>query len=84
MPTRQPDGTIQIAVAATPAIVAAVKEGRNAMSVEFTAIREVRTVAGVREIERAFVEGAALTPESQSEYFQTSAELRTKRVKLWL
>ena len=83
MPTRQPDGEIRIAAKATPAIVAAVNAGRKAMSVEFTALRETRTAGGVREITRAFVDGAALTDDP--EYTQTKAEVRTRRrPPLWV
>lgn len=86
MPTRQPNGEIRIAVKATPAIVQAVRSGRDAMSVEFNAIREHRTAGGVREIERAFVDGAALTTPGKSEYEQTAAELRDRKrkVAVWL
>ena len=84
VPTRAADGRIQISARATPAIVAAVNGGKRGMSVEFTALREQRTAAGVREIERAFVDAAALT--SVPEYEQTRAELRAARprVAAWL
>ena len=75
---RQPDGSIQIAAKASPAIVAAVKGGRTAMSVEFAALRENRTAGGVRELTRAFVDGAALTRPDDAEYQQTRAEVRTR------
>ena len=77
MPVREPDGSIRIAVRATPAIAAAVKSGRDAMSVEFFPLREHRTAGGVREITRALVDGATLTDDP--EYSQTGAELRKRR-----
>ena len=51
IPTREPTGEIRISAPATPAIVAAVKAGRNRMSVEFAPLRETRTESGIREIE---------------------------------
>ena len=85
LPARQPDGSIAIAAKATPAIVAAVKAGRKSMSIEFVSLRETRTAAGVREIERAFVDGAALVNPDDAEYHQTHAEVRTRRkVTTWL
>lgn len=84
MPSRAPNGEIRIAVQATPAIRAAVQVGKDAMSVEFFALREQRTAGGVREIQRALVDGATLTDDP--EYSQTAAELRTRRRKMipWL
>ena len=82
VPVRQSNGEIQIAVKATPGVVEAVRAGRDAMSVEFHAIREHRTAAGVREIERALVDAAALTDDP--EYGQTGAEIRSRRVPVWL
>ena len=74
VPVRQPNGEIRISVPASPAMVQAVSEGRDAMSVEFHALREIRTAGGVREIERALVDGASLTDDP--EYSQTAAEVR--------
>ena len=85
LPQRQPDGSIAIAAKATPAIIAAVNAGRTSMSVEFVALRETRTAGGVRELTRAFVDGAALTTPDEAEYHQTHAEVRTRqRPPLWL
>ena len=85
MPVRGPDGSIRIAVQATPNLRRAVTEGRTSMSVEFHALREHRTAGGVREIERALIDGAALTTPDKSEYHQTRAELRNrKRAQVWL
>ena len=81
VPTR--DGTeIRIAAGASPAVFEAVKNGRKWMSVEFHSIAETRTSAGVREITRALVDGASLTDDP--EYHQTSAEVRTRRRRVWL
>lgn len=82
MPTRGPNGEIKIAVRATPAIVEAVRGGKDRMSVEFHAVREHRTAGGVREIERALVDAAALTDDP--EYVQTRAEVRQRRRRVWL
>ena len=78
------DGTeVRIATPATPAIYDAVKAGRRFMSIEFTPLAEMRTAGGVREIERAFVDGAALTDDP--EYHQTVAEVRDKAPRrVWL
>ena len=84
VPTREANGEIRIATAATPALSAAVEAGRRYMSVEFHALNEIRTPAGVREIRRAMVGAAALTDDP--EYEQTQAELRQrgKRARVWL
>ncbi len=82
VPVRMPDGSIEIAARATPAIVDAVRGGRDRMSVEFRALREHRTAGGVREIESALVDRAALTDDP--EYHQTAAELRERRRWLWI
>ena len=81
IPERRENGEIRIAVPATPAIVAAVKSGKNRMSVEFAALREHRTESGIREIERAFVDGAALS--DAPEYAQTAAEVRDVATRGW-
>lgn len=77
MPERQPNGDITVTAQATPAIIAAVKSGKRAMSVEFTAMRENRTASGIREVTRAYVDGCALT--NDPEYVQTSAEVRSRQ-----
>ena len=71
------DGALALTARATDAIRAAVKAGKRYMSVEFRALKENRTRGGIREIERAFVDAAALT--ASPEYTQTGAELRSKR-----
>lgn len=83
MPSRGPDGSIRIAVAATPGIVSAVESGRDGLSVEFVALEEETTAGGVREIRRALVDAAALV--SRPEYEQGRAELRGRRSRTrWL
>ena len=75
---------IRVAVPATPALVSAVRAGRNQMSVEFFPLMETRTASGVREVEHALITGATVT--DRAEYTQTRAELRDRRrkVALWL
>ena len=84
LPERHPDGRITIETRATDDIRRAVDvDGRRFLSVEFFSHRENRTPAGVREIERATVDAAALVPSG--EYSQATAEVRSKReVRLWL
>ena len=83
VPTREANGEIRIDCAATPAIVEAVRSGKTHASVEFHTLQETRTAGGVREIERAFCDAAALTADP--EYEQTQAELRSKnRRRVWL
>jgi len=83
VPTRDASGNIGIAVKATPAMVQAVRNGRDHMSVEFHPLREHRTAGGVREIVSALVDAVALTDDP--EYAQTAVELRNKRRrKVWL
>ena len=82
IPTRSPNGEIRIAAPASAAIVAAFNEGRRFLSIEFHALKETRSKSGVREIQQAFLPGAALT--STPEYLQTGAELRSKRRRVWL
>ena len=83
VPTRDTDGSLRIETRATPAILKAY-ETRKFFSIEFHAISEVRTKAGVREITRALVESAAMV--SSPEYSQATAtlEVRSKRMRVWL
>ena len=82
VPVRQ-GAEIHVSAPATPALAAAVKSGKDRMSVEFHALAETRTASGVREIEQAVITGATVT--TIPEYAQTRAELRErKRVRLWL
>ena len=76
LPTRQPDGAIVIAAAASPGMIAAVKSGRRFMSVEFHALAETRNAANIREILSALILAGSLTDDP--EYRQSSAELRDR------
>ena len=82
IPTREANGEIRIAAPASAAIVAAFNEGRRFLSIEFHALQETRSTSGVREIQRAFLPGAALV--SDPEYSQATAEVRSKRRRVWL
>ena len=83
IPTREANGEIRIAAPASAAIVAAYNEGRKFLSIEFHAVKETRSAAGVREIQQAFLPGAALV--SSPEYSQATAEVRARsRRKYWL
>ena len=79
---RQRDGKLTLTARATDAIKQAVAAGRKWMSVEFRALEERTTKGGVREVLRAFVPAAALV--SSPEYDSTSAEVRSKRRRVWL
>ena len=87
-PVRSQNGEIRIKARATDALQKAVKAGAKFMSVEFFALEERTTKAGVREILSALVKRAALTPIP--EYDTTAAELREQGDKhramrrLWL
>ena len=81
VPTRDASGALRIETPATPAILAAFAT-RKFFSVEFHALREVRTSGGVREIQRALVEAAALVPNP--EYPNVKAEVRASRRRVWL
>ena len=74
IPERQADGRITIRAAATDAIRRAYAEGKKYLSVEFHPIRQMQTRAGVREIQRAVVIGAAMV--ANPEYNQAVAEIR--------
>ena len=81
VPIRDADGSLRIEANATPAILAAYAT-RKFFSVEFHAIREVRTAGGVREIQRALVDAAALV--KSPEYPNVKAEVRDRRRRVWL
>ena len=81
VPTRGADGCLRIETAATAEILEAYKT-RKYFSVEFISLREIKTAGGVREIQRAFVEAAALV--TAPEYQQSVAEIRSKRRRIWL
>ena len=81
VPTRDADGSLRIETPATPEILAAYAT-RKFFSVEFHALREVRTKGGIREIQRALVDAAALV--LSPEYSQATAEVRERRRRVWL
>ena len=83
IPTREANGEIRIAAPASAAIVAAFNEGRRFLSIEFHALQESKSASGVREIQHAFLPGAALV--SEPEYTQATAEVRAQsRRRVWL
>ena len=83
VPTREANGEIRIAAPASPAIVAAFEVGRKFLSIEFHAVQETLYASGVREIQQAFLPGAALVADP--EYKQARAEVRaSRRMKVWL
>ena len=74
---------IRIEATATPALFAAVHGGARFMSLEFHALSEQRTAAGIREVTSALVTGAIVTADP--EYSQTAAEVRTREGRrVWL
>lgn len=74
---------IRIEADATPALFRAVEAGARFCSVEFHALAEVRTAAGIREVTSALVTGAIVTADP--EYAQTAAEVRTRKGRrVWL
>ena len=81
VPTRDADGSLRIETRATPAILTAYAT-RKYFSIEFVSLREVRTAGGVREIQRALVDAAALVPNP--EYPGVRAEVRAQRRRVWL
>ena len=82
IPTRDADGSLRIETPATPAILEAYKT-RKFFSVEFRALREVKTAGGIRELQLALVEAAALV--TAGEYTQATAEVRSRgRRRIWL
>ena len=76
-PHRGQDGTLSLRSTATEAMRSAIADGAKWMSVEFIALRERTTKAGVREILSAMVPRAALV--STPEYDTTAAEVRSAR-----
>lgn len=82
VPTRDKDGSLRIETPATPAILKAY-ETRRYFSVEFHSLREVQTAGGVREIQLALLEAAAMV--SDPEYKQAFAEVRARaHRRVWL
>ena len=70
------NGELSITARATDAIRQAFAEGKRFLSIEFRALDERTTRAGVREIQRAFVDAAALVV--RPEYDMTAAEVRSQ------
>ena len=83
-PHRDALGRINVRAQATAAIKDAIAAGKKFMSVEFRALEERTTKAGVREILSAYVAAAALV--ASPEYDVTAAEVRERgtRRRLWL
>ena len=85
---RERDGRLSLTARATDGITDAVAEGKRFMSVEFRTLRERVTKGGIREIQRAFVDAAALV--DRPEYDTSSAEIRSqaadieRRARVWL
>ena len=82
IPVREDGGQIRISVPATPAIVDAVRGGRDKASIEFHPVRETRTAGGVRAVQLAVVSAFALV--RNPEYPATGAEIRTRGLRWWL
>ena len=83
IPTREANGEIRIAAPASAALVAAFEVGRKFLSIEFHALKETRSKSNVREIQLAFLPGAALVEDP--EFLQAIAEVRARlRMKVWL
>jgi len=83
VPERRQNGELRISTPAPAAVVDAVSAGRSGLSVGFRALLEVVTAGGVREIQRAMVEAAALV--ANPEYQQARAEVRAtiRRMRMW-
>ena len=81
IPTRAANGEIRIAAPASAELLAAY-ETRKFFSVEFFSLREIRTVAWVREIQRALLDAAALV--ASPEYPMATAEVRARSRRVWL
>ena len=83
VPVRRPDGRVQLSARATAPIMDAVASGVRGASVEFFALQESRNRSGVREIQKALVDGVAIV--KAPEYSQGRAEIRSRgRRRVWL
>ena len=83
IPTREANGEIRIDAPASPSMVSAFAEGQRFLSIEFHALKETRSKSGVREIQLALIDAAALV--STPEYTQAAAEVRARsRRRVWL
>lgn len=71
---RTTDGRLKVTAPATEKVKAAFQEGKRFLSVEFVALAQTVTKGGVREIQRAFVDSAALV--RNPEYNMSLAEIR--------
>ena len=72
---RNRDGRLALTARATDNIRQAFADGKRFLSVEFRALQERTTLGGVREIQRAFVDSAALV--LHPEYDVATAEVRS-------
>ena len=68
------ESKIEVNIAPSPEIRAAVEDGARYMSIEFRALEETETGSGIREITSALLVGAAVVKNPS--YVQTSAEIR--------
>ena len=82
IPTREANGEIRISAPASAALVAAYNQGRKFLSIEFYAVRQSQNAANVRELQEAYLSGAALVADP--EFSQATAEVRSKRMRVWL
>ena len=73
IPSRRPNGEIQIRMHATPEIQSAYTS-KKFLSIEFVSISETRMASGIREIARAYVGAVAMV--SDPEYLQSTIEVR--------
>ena len=73
IPSRHPNGEIQIRMPATPEIQSAYTS-KKFLSVEFVSLSETRMASGVREIARAYVGAVAMVADP--EYKQATIEIR--------
>ena len=86
-PIRGDDGSLRVdhLLPDTPdarALAASVRSGaKPSLSVEFHALAEAR-VSGVREVRQSLVTAVAAVPSGS--YDQSVAEIRSKRVRVWL
>ena len=82
VPERDDDGNIRFEEPLTPVLRRTVEQA-SGLSLEFVALTEHRTAAGVREIEQALVVAVAFT--RKPEYSQAKAEMRNapRRERRW-
>ena len=82
VPTRDTDGSLRVETRATPAILDRVRHAASTSLSSFTRWPRSARPGGVREIQRALIEAAALVPNP--EYPNVRAEVRSKRRRVWL